>query len=146
MDSSWLDRYVDAWVLHAVAGSANGTGELATLLGLVSPDIRYEDVPTGALFTGHNGLTDMCRAAHGWAADLAFTVLTRQTDGHLFALETETAGTSSSADGEAPDGGRTFLLRGVSVGRAGSDGLVSEHRDYWDLGSFLAQVGASTAG
>lgn len=138
MDNAWLDRYVDAWVLHAQAGSATGTDELATLLDCVTPDVHYEDVPTAAVFTGHSGITQMCQAAHGWATDLHFKVLTRQTDGTMFALETETAGTTPPAE-DAPDG-RKFLLRGVSVGRVAGNGLVSEHRDYWDLGHFLAQM------
>ena len=82
----------------------------------------------------------MCEAAHGWASDLHFTVLTRQTDGEMFALETVTSGTTAAPRGEAPTTPRRFVLRGVSVGRVSADGLVCEHRDYWDLGSFLAQI------
>jgi hypothetical protein len=141
MDSAWLDRYVDAWVLHAKAGSAEGSDELATLLDRVTADVRYEDVPTAAVFTGHRGVTQMCEAAHGWATNLEFKVLTGQTDGTMFALETETSGTTPAAD---PSGlGRRFVLRGVSIGRLSKTGLVCEHRDYWDLGSFLAQISAS---
>jgi hypothetical protein len=107
-----------------------------------SVDVRYEDVPTAAVFSGHEGIDDMCRAAHGWSSDLAVSVISRQTDGRRFALETRVTGTHDSSIGGLAATGRTFSLRGVSVGRATDGGLVSEHRDYWDLGSFLMQVGA----
>jgi SnoaL-like domain len=146
MEGSWLDRYVDAWVLHAVAGGVKGADELSALLGRMTTDVRYEDVPTAAVFVGHPGVTQMCEAAHRWAQDLRFTVLTRQTDGEMFALETETTGTTAATPGATTTTARTFVLRGVSVGRTDRDGLVCEHRDYWDLGAFLAQVSSPAGG
>jgi hypothetical protein len=140
MDGAWLDRYVDAWVLHAAAGGENGGDELSALLDRVTTDVRYEDVPTAAAFVGHLGITRMCEAAHRWASELRFTVLTRQADGEMFALETETSGTTLASPGQSPTTATRFVLRGVSVGRVSEDGLVCEHRDYWDLGSFLAQI------
>lgn len=66
LESAWLDPYVDAWVLHAVAGTTEGSDELKAFLDRVSPDVRYEDVPSAAVFTGHAGIKEMCEAAHGW--------------------------------------------------------------------------------
>jgi steroid delta-isomerase-like uncharacterized protein len=142
MDGSWLDPYLDAWVLHAVAGTVRGDEELSSLLGFFSPGVRYEDVPSAAVFEGHHGIRQMCEAANQWSSDLEFRVVSRQTDGSMFSFETETSGSHSSPLGALPATGRRFVLRGVSVGRVDDDGLVSEHRDYWDLGSFLAQIGA----
>jgi hypothetical protein len=47
MDSAWLDNYIDAWVLHPVAGSPAGAKALANLLDFMSPNVQYQDVPTG---------------------------------------------------------------------------------------------------
>lgn len=44
MDAFWLDRYLDASVLHAIAGTMQGEEELASLLRFFSSDVRYEDV------------------------------------------------------------------------------------------------------
>ncbi len=142
MDGSWLDRYVDAWVLHAVAGGVKGADELSALLDRFTTDVRYEDVPTAAVFVGHPGVTQMCEAAHRWAQDLRFTVLTRQTDGEMFALETETTGTTAATPESTTETARNFVLRGYRWAESDRNGLVSEHRDYWDLGGFLAQVSA----
>ena len=146
MDAASLDRYLDAWVQHRVAGTAEGRAELAALQALCSPEVHYEDVPSGATFSGHRGIKEMCELAARWSSDLEFTVHTRQSDGTMFAFETATSGTHTSTFGPLTATGRSFTLRGVSVGRVDADGLVVEHRDYWDLGSFLGQVGALSLG
>jgi hypothetical protein len=145
MDASRLDRYLDAWVLHAVAGTVRGEDELASLLTHFSSDVRYEDVPSAAVFEGHDGIRQMCEMANQWSSDLEFRVLSRQTDGSMFSFETETLGMNSSPLGGLPATGRRFVLRSVSVGRVDDNSLVTEHRDYWDLGSFLTQIGVLPA-
>jgi hypothetical protein len=142
VDAAALDRYVEAWILHRVAGGADGEVELAALVACCSPSVHYEDVPAGAVFTGHAGIRSMCELAAQWSSDLAFTVRSRQTDGTRFAFETETTGTNTTAIGDRATTGRRFVLRGVSAGCVDADDLVVEHRDYWDLGSFLGQIGA----
>lgn len=145
MDTSWFNRYVGAWLRHALAGAPDGEGELKALLDCCSPDVRYEDVPTAKVFDGHDGIRRMCEGAHNWSSDVEAAVLTRQTNGTLFAVETEWCGTNTAALGDLPATGRRFLLRMVSVGTIDDQGLVTEHRDYWDLASFLAQVGVGPA-
>jgi hypothetical protein len=142
VDAAGLGRYVDAWVLHRVAGTPDGEAELAALVACCSPTVHYEDVPAAAVFTGHAGIRQMCELAAQWSSDLEFTVRTRQTDGTQFAFETQTTGTNTMAIGALAATGRRFTLRGVSAGSVDGDGLVVEHRDYWDLGSFLGQIGA----
>jgi hypothetical protein len=141
VDSGLLDDYIDAWLLHPHAGSPEGSRALAQLLGFMSPTIRYEDVPSAMVFVGHQGVKEMSEAAYQWSSDLAFKVLTRQTNGSLYAFETETTGTNTGTMGPIPATGQRFSLRTVSVGHVSEDGLVVEQRDYWDLGSFLTQIG-----
>jgi SnoaL-like polyketide cyclase len=142
LDMSWFDRYVSAWLLHPVAGSPEGQAELKALLDCYSPGVRYEDVPTASVFDGHDGIKRMCDSAHILSSDLRFAVLTRQTNGRMFALETEFWGTSTGGMGRLSATGRKFTQRAVSVGTIDDQGLVAEHRDYWDLAGFLAQIGA----
>jgi hypothetical protein len=141
VDAAELDRFIDAWLLHRVAGSPDGSTELHRLQQFYSADVRYDDVPTAASFVGHDGIREMCELAHRWASDLEFTVLTRQVNGEMFAIETESRGTNDTPLGVLPATGRTFILKGVSVGRFNQKGLICEQRDHWDLGSFLGQIG-----
>jgi steroid delta-isomerase-like uncharacterized protein len=141
VDASWLDRYTEAWLLHPVAGTAEGEDEFKSLLKFFIPEVIYEDVPSASVFEGHEGIKQMWEPASQWSSDLEFNVLTRQTNGSLFSFEAETAGTNTGSLEGLPATGRRFVLRGVSVGRVDDDGLVREHRDYWDMGSFLTQIG-----
>ncbi|HXX90888.1 MAG TPA: ester cyclase [Acidimicrobiales bacterium] len=137
-----LDSYIDAWLMHPQAGAEGGDQYLEALLACMSFDICYEDVPTGMVFDGHEGVAEMAAASHTWSNDLTIRVTSRQTDGTNFALECETTGTNTGDTGAVAATGRTFSFRGVSIGRFGPDGLVVEHRDYWDLMTFLGQIGA----
>ena len=141
MDTSAFPRYLNAWLLHPLAGAPDGRTELKALLDCCSPDVLYEDLPTAKVFEGHDGITRMCEGAYNWSSDVAATVLTRQTNGTLFAVETEWKGTNTAPIGDLPATGRRFALKMVSVGTLDDHGLVVEHRDYWDLAGFLAQVG-----
>jgi hypothetical protein len=46
MDPGRLDAYIEAWEVHPHAGGPEGADELARLLGFMSLDVAYEDVPT----------------------------------------------------------------------------------------------------
>lgn len=141
MDAALLTDYVESWVTHPLAGTPEGKRALDRLTAFMSPTVRYEDVPSAVVFDGHAGIAQMCTLAHEWSADLRFNILSQQTDGKFYAFETEAIGTNTGAIGPLPATGRSFVLRGVSVGTVGDDGLVVEQRDYWDLGSFLRQIG-----
>ena len=142
MGTERLDHYIEAWLLHPQAGAQDGQKELEQLLACMSFDVCYEDVPTGMVFDGHEGVADMAAAAHAWSTDLSVRVTSRLTDGTRFCFESENAGTNTGDMGALRATGKRFAFRGVSVGRFGSDGLVTEQRDYWDLMTFLGQIGA----
>jgi steroid delta-isomerase-like uncharacterized protein len=139
VDLDWLTRYVDAWILHGRAGGGD-VDAMDRLLAFMSSDVRYEDVPTSAVFVGHDGVRAMAAQAHALATDLTFHPRNLAVAEGCFAFETETHGTQSGAIGSVDESSRPFVIRGVSVGQV-VDGLVTEHRDYWDLSSLLAQLG-----
>jgi SnoaL-like polyketide cyclase len=140
LSTAGLDDYLSAWLVHPKAGAEDGEEELLQLLSLMSLDVRYEDVPTSSVFHGHQGIQDVCEAAHAWSEDVSMRVTSRQTDGDHFAIEVIASGTNTGAMGSSPATGRLFSYPMASVGRFGPDGLVLEHRDYWDLMSFLRQL------
>lgn len=143
MRSSWLDRYVDAWMHHPEAGGEEGGEALAALLAFMSDDVRYEDVPTGAVFIGHDGIRDMGAGALLMAADMSFEIVQRVGGEGSYAFETICRGKNTGAIGPLPGNGIGFSLRGVSVGEVSEAGLVTSQRDYWDLAGLLGQLGVS---
>ena len=138
----WVDDYFAAWSRHAQATDpTTGHADLVRLFGFMSPDIRYEDVPTEQVFIGHEGVRAMGAQALQMAADLTIVCISAQMSDNQFAFETETRGTNTGAVGAMPATGKPFVLRTVSVGRRGSDGKVTSHKDYWDVAAYLKQVG-----
>ena len=141
----WVEDYFAAWARHAQASDpVGGRADRERLLAFMAPEVVYEDVPTGAVFRGHDGVIEMGRLALTMAKDLRFVCVSAQASGDRFAFETETRGTNTGAVGALPATGRAFVLRGVSVGRRSPDGRVVEHRDYWDLMAYLRQIGLAT--
>ena len=139
---SWVEEYFAAWARHAQASDPiTGTVERAHLLAFMDADIRYEDVPTAQVFTGHDGVIRMGAQALRMAKDLRFTCISTQQSGDQFAFETETHGTNTGAVGAFPATGKPFVLRGVSVGTRTPQGKVISHKDYWDLAGYLRQIG-----
>jgi ketosteroid isomerase-like protein len=131
----WVDEYFAAWARHAQAADpVLGAADRARLLSFMDPAVRYEDVPTAQVFSGHDGVLQMGALALRMAPDLRFTCVTAQESAERFAFETETHGTDAGT-------GKPFVLRGVSVGQRSPEGKVISHKDYWDLASYLRQVG-----
>jgi SnoaL-like polyketide cyclase len=143
VDSSWLDRYVQAWRDHPQAGGDGGEEALDRLLGFMSKDVRYEDVPTAAVFTGHDGIRQMGAAALLMASDMTFEIGQRVAGQDSYAFETVCRGTNTGVVGPLPGKGAPFEFRGVSVGEVSGAGLVTSQRDYWDLAGLLGQLGVS---
>ena len=143
MGSSWLDRYIEAWLGHPQAGGDGGEEALARLLTFMSEDVRYEDVPTAAVFIGHDGIRQMCAGALLMAADMTFEIGQRVAGQDSYAFETVCRGTNTGAIGPLPGQGAPFAFRGVSFGEFSQAGLVTSQRDYWDLAGLLGQLGVS---
>lgn len=139
---SWIDDYFAAWARHAQASDpVAGAADRARLLAFMDPSIRYEDVPTAQVFTGHDGVIEMGAQTLRMSKDIHFTCISAQESGDQFAFETEAHGTNSGAVGALPATGKPFVLRAVSVGKRTAQGKVVSHKDYWDLAGYLAQIG-----
>jgi len=140
VDEAWLASYAEAWCRHPQAGDEASAAAVA-LLAFMSDAIRYEDVPTGAVFHGHDGIRQMGAAARMMSADMTFEIVRCVAGDGSYAFENICRGTNTGAVGPLPGNGAPFSFRGVSVGEVSDDGLVTSHRDYWDLAGFLGQLG-----
>ncbi len=143
MSPSWLDRYADAWCHHPQAGGRGGEEVLAALLTFMSDDVRYEDVPTGAVFVGHEGIRQMGAGALQMAGDMTFEVTHCVIGERSYAFETICRGTNTGSIGPLPGAGTPFTFQGASIGEISEAGLVTSQRDYWDLAGLLGQLGVS---
>ncbi len=143
MSQSWLESYSAAWCLHPEAGGEKGQGALAALLAFMSDNVQYEDVPSGAVFHGHDGIRQMGAAALQMSSDITFEVVYRVVGDRSYAFESLCRGTNTGSIGPLPGTGAPFSFRGVSIGEVSEAGLVTSHRDYWDLAGLLGQLGVA---
>ncbi|HEV7191617.1 MAG TPA: ester cyclase [Jatrophihabitantaceae bacterium] len=141
MDQAWLTSFAAAWCVHPEAGGDTGQEALAALLAFMSEDVRYEDVPSGAVFHGHDGIRQMGAAALAMSSDITFEIVGCVSGQGSYAFESICRGTNTGAVGPLPGNGAAFSFRGVAVGEVSEAGRVTSHRDYWDLAGFLGQLG-----
>ena len=143
MSPSWLDGYIDAWLRCPEAGGEAGEEALTALTAFMSDDVRYEDVPTGAVHDGYDGIRQMAAGCSYMCADMTFEVVQRVAGDGAYAFEWICSGTNTVATGPLPGKGDPFLFRGTSIGEVSRAGLVTSQRDYWDLAGLLGQLGVS---
>ena len=134
--SSWVQEYLAAWSSH----------DAARVTSFVTDDVVYTDAALGERFEGaaavRRFIDDMTRS---FSTDVTFTpgqLIVATAD--LYAAEWTMAGTNDRAaeDRGLPITGKRFEIAGVSIGRL-RDGKISENHDYWDMATFLNQVGLS---
>lgn len=146
-DPSWLDRYIVAWSRHPEVGGEGGEEALKQLLGFMDEDVRYEDVATASVWTGHAGIREMGAGARQMSSDMSFELLQAVFGGQgVFAFEGIWRGTNTGTIGPLPGDGAPFSIRTVSIGEVSEGGLVLSQRDYMDLAGLLGQLGVSFEG
>ena len=135
-DQAALERLLDEW---AAAWSSK---EVAKLMALFTDDAVYEDVTFGAVNKGSDELRKFATGTFDAFADLTFELKARfvSTDGRRGALEWLWRGRQTKDLPGLPATGKPFEVRGASVVEF-RDGKISRNADYWDLTTYLRQVG-----
>jgi steroid delta-isomerase-like uncharacterized protein len=135
-DANFAAAYSQAW-----------TSEPVELLDFFAPEGSYTDVAMDATYHGRAEIGRFHRWMLKFAPDSAIEFSDAcACDGRLY-LEWVWGGTFEGAL-RLPDGssvqstGASFTVPGVAACQYAADGKPLSHRDYWDLGTVLRQVGA----
>jgi steroid delta-isomerase-like uncharacterized protein len=128
-----------AWSLH----------EPDRIDAIFSDDAAYEDVAGGQVLRGKIEIKQLLRVAFGWAPDFGVTMTSLTIAGDTGTTEWVIEGTQSGPVqagplGELPATGRTFRLRGASI-LVFRGGRIVRVTDYYDMATFLRQLGATFA-
>jgi hypothetical protein len=122
MDDRALKTYLDGW-----SRICNSTPEtLGWMLEGAHPDMRFSDVNSPNVHTGHDGVRRLNELATGKYPDAAITTRDLLFDGTNWSIRWTMTGTR-------PDGS-SFNRKGASAGSVADDGRVIEHTDYWSQG------------
>jgi steroid delta-isomerase-like uncharacterized protein len=131
-----LEYVLDQWAL------AWSSGDVEKLLPLFADSVDYEDVTLGAVSRGKNALRDFAAGVFAAFADLKFELKSRfvAADGKSGAMEWIWRGRQTKDFPGLPATNKPFEVRGAAV-VGFTDGKISRNSDYWDLATYMKQVG-----
>jgi len=102
-------------------------------------DAVYEDVALGRVLHGPSEIASFVEEATRTSSDFRFEEVSLFTAGTEYANEWVMLGNNDRARPGVT--GRSFRVRGASIGRLDTSGRISENRDYYNLAELLTQLG-----
>ena len=131
----FFDRYLDAWNAHDPAAVAR----------YMADDAIYEDVALGRVLHGPSEIAAFVEEATRASSNFRFEEVSLFTAGGDYANEWIMTGTNDREVQGVPATGRSFRVRGASVGKLDTSGRIVENRDYYNLAEMFAQLGIQPA-
>ena len=130
-DRAFFDSYLAAW-------NAHDSGAVARHM---ADDAVYEDVALGRVLHGPSEIALFVEEVTRSSSDFRFEVVSLFTAGNDYANEWVMLGTNERELRGVPATGRSFRVRGASVGRVDTSGRIVENRDYYNLAELFRQLG-----
>ncbi len=134
-DRAFFDEYLAAWNAHDSAAVAR----------YMADDAIYEDVALGRVLHGPSEIAAFAEEATRVSSDFRFEEVSLFTAGSDYANEWIMTGTNDREVQGMPATGRSFRVRGASVGKLDTSGRVAENRDYYNLAEMFTQLGIQPA-
>ena len=129
--TTFFDAYLDAWNAHDPAAVAR----------CMADDAIYEDIALGRVLHGPSEIASFVDEATRASSNFRFEQVSLFTAGSDYATEWIMTGTNDRELPGVPATGRSFRVRGASVGKLDTRGRISENRDYYNLAEMFAQLG-----
>ena len=129
--TTFFDAYLDAWNAHDPAAVAR----------CMADDAIYEDVALGRVLHGPSEIASFVDEATRASSNFRFEQVSLFTAGRDYATEWIMTGTNDREVKGVPATGRSFRVRGASIGKLDSSGRIVENRDYYNLAEMFAQLG-----
>jgi steroid delta-isomerase-like uncharacterized protein len=134
-DRDFFNGYLDAWNAHDPAAVAR----------YMADDAIYEDVALGRVLHGPSEIAAFVEEATRASSDFRFEEVSLFTAGSNYANEWIMIGTNDREVQGVPATGRSFRVRGASVGKLDASRRIAENRDYYNLAEMFAQLGIQPA-
>ncbi len=109
---------------------------------IFTDDGIYEDVAGGQVHRGKEEIKQLLRSAFTWAPDFRVTMKSLVIAENSAATEWVSEGIQTGPIGNLPASGNSFRLRGTSI-LGFRNGKITRVTDYYDMASFLKQLGAT---
>jgi steroid delta-isomerase-like uncharacterized protein/uncharacterized protein (TIGR02118 family) len=139
VERSPAERALEDW------GRYWSSHDMDRLLDLFTEDVVYEDVTMGAVNHGKDQLRRFGEGIFAGLPDVTFEVTSRFACSTSGALEWVMRGTHRGDLPAMPATDKQVEVRGGSILEF-ADGRIRRCSDYWDMATFLKQLGLSPAG
>lgn len=124
-------RYIAAWNSH----------DGAQVASFMADDVDFEDVTMARRLRGPKEVEAFATEfGQTFSSDYRFELITELATETMLAAEWTVSGTHDRNSAELAATGKPFTIRGATIARL-HGGKIAYNRDYWDMVSFLAQVG-----
>lgn len=124
-------EYVASWNTHDVEKIAS----------FFTDDCVYENLARGQTYHGKDQLRGWVKASFDAIPDFKLDITSLFASGDLLACEWIMTGTNTHPlSPELPATGKSFSVRGSTIVQM-KDGKIQRNADYWDLATFLRQLG-----
>jgi steroid delta-isomerase-like uncharacterized protein len=134
-----LERVIDEWARHW------SSHDLDSLLSLFTDDVVFEDVAQGAVHRGKDGLRAFAERVFAGFPDVTLELTSRFATENRGGGEWVMRGTNRGEVPGMPTTGKQVDLRGASIFEF-ADGKIRRYSDYWDMATFLKQLGLMPSG
>ena len=134
-DAQFADAYSEAW-----------TNDPDGLVEFFTPDGTYTDVAMDTTYTGRDGILRFHRWMLKFAPDSAIRFYDAVARDGLAYLEWSWSGSIDvplrlPSGGTLDAAGKHFDATGIAACRYDGDGKLTSHRDFWDVGLLVEQLG-----
>jgi steroid delta-isomerase-like uncharacterized protein len=130
------------WLVHELY-AAWSLHQLEKIDTIVADNAAYEHVAAGQVHRGAEEIKQLLRAAYAWAPDFRVTMKSLIVADDCAATEWVNEGIQTGPIGDLPASGNSFRLRGASI-LTFRDGKIASVTDYYDMVTFLTQLGETT--
>lgn len=127
---------------YAAAWSAR---DVQQVLSFFTDDCVYEDIALGRVNRGKEELKAFLSETFAAFPDFTIEPKTPFMGGNWVGLEWVMSGTHKGDIPGLPATGKSFSIRGVSIVEMAGD-KIKNSRDYWDMATFLRQIGVMPGG
>lgn len=122
--------YIASWNTHDVEKIAS----------FFTDDCVYDNLARGQIYRGKDQLKGWAKPSLDAIPDFKLDITSLFASGELLACEWVMTGTLSEGSPELPATGKNFSVRGSTIVQL-KNGKIQRNVDYWDLATFLRQVG-----
>jgi steroid delta-isomerase-like uncharacterized protein len=130
---AWIEDYLAAWNAH----------DPIAVTDFMTNDVVYTDLGLGEQFEGIDAVRAFVDGMEvGFSTDYRFTLGQAIVTDEAYSFEWTMSGTNDCPDVERdfPATGERFDIPGISIGVL-RHGKIKDNRDYWNMATYLTQVG-----